>query len=86
MIKIEFSLAITLYIVLTTCIILLILVFKNRKEPKQFSSEKNYLWQCSICTHVYVDSMHANISQCKRCGSYSNKQGQGTGDKGQGKG
>ncbi|OIO34380.1 MAG: hypothetical protein AUJ70_01215 [Candidatus Omnitrophica bacterium CG1_02_40_15] len=73
MIKIEFSLAIALYLILTTCIILLILVFKNRKEPKQFSSEKNFLWQCSICTYAYIDSRHTNMSQCPRCGSYNKK-------------
>ena len=76
MFKIEFSLAVALYLILTTCLILLIIIFKNRKEPKQFSSEKNFLWQCSICTYVYVDSRHTNISQCPRCGSYNKKEEQ----------
>jgi hypothetical protein len=76
MIKIEFSLAVALYLILTTCLVLLIFVFKNKKDPKQFSSEKNFLWQCSICTYVYVDSRHVNISQCPRCGSYNKKEEQ----------
>lgn len=75
MIKIEFSLAITLYLILTVCVALLTLVFKDRRESKQFSSEKNFLWQCSICTYVYVDSKHNKISQCPRCGSYNKKEG-----------
>jgi predicted Zn-ribbon and HTH transcriptional regulator len=75
MIKIEFSLAIALYLVLTTCVVLLIIVLKNRKGQKQFSSEKNFLWQCFICTYVYVDSRHNTISQCPRCGSYNKKEG-----------
>ncbi|MBU1912090.1 MAG: hypothetical protein KKB22_00955 [Candidatus Omnitrophica bacterium] len=74
MLKIEFSTAIALYLILTTCLVLLALVFENKKEPKQFSSEKNFLWQCSICTYVYIDSRHANISQCPRCGSYNKKE------------
>jgi hypothetical protein len=74
MIKIEFSLAVALYLILTTCFVLLIIIFKNRKEPKQFFSENIFLWQCSICTYVYVDSRHANISQCPRCGSYNSKE------------
>ncbi|MCX5693199.1 MAG: hypothetical protein NTX47_05920 [Candidatus Omnitrophica bacterium] len=81
MIKIEFSLAVALYLILTTCLIFLILIFKNRKEPKQFSSEKNFLWQCSICTYVYVDSRHTNMSQCPRCGSYNKKEEQEKGGK-----
>jgi len=76
MLKIEFSAAIALYLILTTCLVLVALVFENKKEPKQFSSEKNFLWQCSICTYVYVDSRHANISQCPRCGSYNKKEAQ----------
>ncbi len=74
MLKIEFSTAIALYLILTTCLVLLVLVFENKKEPKQFSSEKNFLWQCSICTYVYIDSRHVNISQCPRCGSYNKKE------------
>ena len=81
MIKIEFSLAVALYLVLTTCLVLLIIIFKNRKDPKQFFSEKNFLWQCSICTYVYVDSRHTSISQCPRCGSYNKKEEQEKGGK-----
>jgi hypothetical protein len=75
MIKIEFSLAVALYITLTACLLLALLIFENRKDPKQFSSEKNFLWQCSICTYVYIDSRHINLSQCPRCGSYNKKGG-----------
>ncbi len=77
MIKIDFSLAAALYLILTTCLVLLLILFENRKEPKQFSSDRNFLWQCAICTYVYVDSRHNKISQCPRCGSYSKKEGQG---------
>jgi rRNA maturation endonuclease Nob1 len=80
-IKIEFSLAVALYLILTTCFVLMILIFKNRKDPKQFSSEKFFLLQCSICTYIYVDSRHANISQCPRCGSYNKKEEQEKGEK-----
>lgn len=78
MIKIEFSLAIALYLILTTCVVLLFLILKNRREPKQFSSEKRFLWQCSICTYVYVDTRHNTISQCPRCGSYNKKEEKGS--------
>ncbi|MDP2921612.1 MAG: hypothetical protein Q8O12_04530 [Candidatus Omnitrophota bacterium] len=74
MIKIDFSLAVALYLILTTGLVFLAIILEGRKAQKQFSSEKNFLWQCSICTYVYVDSMHVNISQCPRCGSYNNKE------------
>ena len=74
MIRIEFSIAVALYIILTACLLLLLLIFENRKDSKLFSSEKNFLWQCFICTYVYVDSRHTNISQCPRCGSYNKKE------------
>ena len=76
MIKVDFSLAVSLYLILTTCLVLLVLVLHNRKGSKQFSSEKNFLWQCSICTYAYVDSRHINMSQCPRCGSYNKKEEQ----------
>jgi len=74
MIKIDFSLAVALYLILTTCIALLLLVLKNNKEPEKFSSEKNFLWQCYICAYAYIDSRHADISKCPRCGSYNSKE------------
>lgn len=75
MINIEFSLAIGLYLIFTTGIVLLVIIFESGKKTKQFSSEKNFLWQCNICTYVYVNSRHANMSQCPRCGSYNSKEG-----------
>lgn len=75
MIKIEFSLAIGLYIALTVCLVLVLwLVFEKKKSPKSFTSEENFFWQCSICTYVYVHSRHSALSQCPRCGSYNRKE------------
>lgn len=77
MVKVEFSLAVALYLLLTVCLVLLAwLIFEKKKVFKKFSSEKDFFWQCSICTYVYVDSRHTKISQCPRCGSYNKKEGQ----------
>jgi len=74
MIKIEFSLAIGLYLILTVCIIFVVwLIFEKKKVFKPFSSQKRFFWQCSICTYVYVDTKHSIISLCPRCGSYNKK-------------
>ena len=75
MIKIEFSLAIALYLILTVCSILILWMYLERKRVlESFSSEKRFFWQCDICTYVYVDSKNNIISQCPRCGSYNKKE------------
>ncbi|NQT74906.1 MAG: hypothetical protein HQ566_00110 [Candidatus Omnitrophica bacterium] len=75
MIKIEFSLAIALFLILTVCLVLISwMFFDKKKQLGPFSSEKAFFWQCSICTYVYVDSKHNTISQCPRCGSYNKKE------------
>jgi len=75
MIKIEFSLAVALYIIITVCLALAAwLVFEKKEGLKKFPSEKEFFWQCAICTYVYVDSRHSRISQCPRCGSYNNRE------------
>lgn len=75
MIKIEFSLAITLYLIVTTCVILLMwLVFERRNVLRYVSSDKNFFWQCDVCTYVYVDTVHKTISTCPRCRSYNKRE------------
>ncbi|MBU4311495.1 MAG: hypothetical protein KJ706_02095 [Candidatus Omnitrophica bacterium] len=75
MIRIDFSLAIGLYIILTVCLVLVLwLVFDKKRSSESFTSEENFFWQCSICTYVYVDSKHNTLSQCPRCGSYNKRE------------
>jgi len=75
MIKIEFSLMVALYLILTMCIILILwMISEKRKILGLFSSDRSFFWQCNICTYVYVDSRHSMLSQCPRCGSYNKKE------------
>lgn len=75
MIKIEFSLAIALYLILTVCLILVLWMCMEKKRVlSSFSSEKRFFWQCDICTYLYVDTRHNIISQCPRCGSYNRRE------------
>jgi len=75
MIKIGFSLAVALYLILTVWLVLILwLVSEKRRVSETFPSEKNFFWQCNICTYVYLDSKHNTISQCPRCGSYNKKE------------
>ena len=75
MIKMEFSLAVAVYLILTVCLSLILwMYFEKKKTLKSIYSEKRFFWQCDICTYVYVDSMHNILSQCPRCGSYNKKE------------
>jgi len=74
MIKIEFSLAIAIYLIFTVCLILALwLLFERKKLKGIVSLEKGFFWQCNVCTYVYVDSTHNVISQCPRCDSFNKK-------------
>ncbi len=76
MIKIEFSLGIALYIFVTAGLIVVLWAFfeKKKKWSGFLSWDKRFFWQCDTCMYVYVDSKHANISKCPRCGSYNKKE------------
>jgi len=75
MIKVEFSLAIAIYLIFTVCLILVLWLFFERKKLKTLVSlkEKGFFWQCNVCTYVYVDSTHDVISKCPRCESFNKK-------------
>ena len=75
MIRLELSTAVAIYTFLTVIGVLLLWIYLGREEKTaQYTSEKKHIWQCTICTHTYVDSLHEVISKCPRCGSY-NKRG-----------
>ncbi len=75
MIKIEFSLAVALYVLFTTCLILVFWMLSEKKKTQEaIHLEERFFWQCAICTYVYVDSKHDALSKCPRCSSYNKKE------------
>lgn len=77
MIKIEITLAITGYLFLSL-IILFLWVYKETKKQTGFLIRKeNFLWECPLCFHVYIDSTGFEISKCPLCGSLHKKQESG---------
>lgn len=75
MIKIEFSLAIAMYLIFTVCLILILwLLFERKKQKTLVSLEKGFFWQCNVCTYVYVDTTYDVISKCPRCESFNKKE------------
>ena len=75
MIKLDISMALFIYL-LMTAILLLVLwsFFSFGTKLKTFSSDEKYIWHCSICALTYVDSRHDEISACPRCASYNHKK------------
>jgi rRNA maturation endonuclease Nob1 len=75
MIKIEISLAVSLYLALSVVGLLVVWFFlEKRKKVQGVNPEEKFVWQCSICTYFYVDSQNEEFSICPRCGSYNSRK------------
>ena len=74
MFRVDISTAVFLYVMSSLLVIFILWIFFEKKSvlPK-FIREKADVWECSICTHTYVDSTHHEISQCPQCKSYNKK-------------
>ncbi|HOJ31880.1 MAG TPA: hypothetical protein PLP13_07615 [bacterium] len=77
MIQIEITLAITGYLFLSLLILFLWLFGETRKKPVLPVKKENYVWQCPLCFHIYVDSSGSDISKCPLCGSLHKKHESG---------
>lgn len=76
MIEIELSTAFFLFTTLPLLVVFGIWIFLGFKRPSHKTDpvDKELIWSCSICMHVYVDSKNPEISPCPQCGSL-NKRG-----------
>ena len=75
MIKIDISLAISLYLLFTVIIVLIAWSFyEYHWKIKKYSSDKRFIWQCSVCCYTYIDSTHDAYSVCPQCASYNERK------------
>ena len=74
MIRVDISTAVFLYVMSSLLVIFFLWIFFERKVvmPK-FVREEADVWECTICSYIYVDSTHHEISQCTQCKSYKKK-------------
>ncbi|MFC1703622.1 hypothetical protein ACFL1E_02410 [Candidatus Omnitrophota bacterium] len=73
MIKIEFSIAIALYIGTLVSLVVIQWLFMRVKTAR--SVDTDALWQCPICTYVYFDYYpKGEFSTCPRCDSFTKKE------------
>lgn len=74
MVKVDISLLIFFYILFSAIVLLLIWVTAGYKEKKDFSlKDVEYIWKCKVCSNVYIDSRHEEISECPLCRSYNKR-------------
>ena len=73
MIKVDFSIALGLYLFVLLGFVLCIWVFLRRKELFEdfLSLSPRFTWCCSVCTYTYFTTHKTEISVCPRCGSYN---------------
>ncbi len=75
MIKVDISLLIFFYILFSAVVILLVWVTAGYREKRDFSlKDVEYIWKCKVCSNVYIDSRHEDISECPLCGSYNKRE------------
>src|SRR3990167_5420458 len=74
MIKLDIATLVFFYILFSAIFILIgWLSFSYRGAKRHSIKERDYLWKCSVCFHIYVDSRHEEISRCPLCDSYNKK-------------
>jgi len=73
MISLDFSLAISLYIILILTATLIAWLFTRRQKYKEASLDPRFIWYCSVCTYTYINTKEDQISVCPRCASYNKK-------------
>jgi len=75
MIQFEFETAIFLYLLVSIFIFLFAwILFSKIKIPSEYVGGLDSIWQCLICTYIYVDSKNEQISKCPRCKSYNERK------------
>lgn len=74
MINLDFSLAVSLYILLVLAAALLVwFLGKRQYKDKDLPLEDKFIWFCSTCAYTYINTKEEIISVCPRCGSYNKK-------------
>lgn len=74
MIKIDFSLVISLYLCGFISVVIWPWLLSKRHKDKDLSLDPRFIWYCSVCTYTYVNTKQEDFSVCPRCGSYNKRE------------
>lgn len=74
MIRLEFSLAVALFLLIFVNLVILFWMIGRQIQDKEGPSlNEKFVWFCSVCTYTYIDTKQDAFSICPRCGSYNKK-------------
>ncbi|MFA5357104.1 MAG: hypothetical protein WC301_06895 [Candidatus Omnitrophota bacterium] len=73
MINVDFSLAVSLYILIVLNAILVVWILGRKQKDKDLTLDDKYIWFCSVCAYTYINTKEDSFSVCPRCGSYNKK-------------
>ena len=74
MIRIDISILVFFYVLLSVVVILAVWIVSGYRGARTFTPKDiEYIWKCRICSNVYIDSKHEDISSCPLCGSYNKR-------------
>ena len=73
MIKVDFSVALALYLFILLGLVFCLWLFLRRETLFEnfLSLSPRFIWCCSVCTYTYFTTHKKEISTCPRCGSYN---------------
>ena len=74
MVSIDFSTAVSVYLFILICAVLLVWLLAKVQKDQNLSLDPKFIWFCSICTYTYINTKEESISSCPRCGSYNKRQ------------
>jgi hypothetical protein len=78
-IEVDISTAVAFYVFVSLILLLAgWIFFEARKDRRKYSAEEKYVWKCSICANVYIDSIHSSISRCPQCKSFNKREENGS--------
>lgn len=70
MIKIDFIIAISLYLFLSILLVITSWMFYNWKEETDMVYDVKYMVQCPYCVYLFFDYYELNLKMCPNCKSY----------------
>ena len=74
MIKLDISVALFIYLFFTVIVVFVLWIWLERRSGfANFKTSRENVWQCSVCSYVYVDGKGEDFSRCPRCNSINQK-------------
>lgn len=74
MIPVDISTAVLIYLTVTLLGVIFVWVrFERSTAFKKYQVHPKEVWNCTVCTYTYVDSLHRDLSKCPQCKSWNRR-------------